>query len=428
MIRAIPALLLVGCASPAAPREPPPWAYDVTITPDGREAEVRIRPPRDHAPVHFERGGEAFVTSFREVEGEIRYRYRFEDAASALVSMSTAIGWDGAYVSSTSVWLAHPAGSFPFTLRTHGPFASGLPRVGGGAWTGNGLAWSPFAVIGPWHTHAVQVGASTLTVAISPSHFAADEQAIARWVRETGTNIAATYGRFPLPQALIVVVPQDGSVFATTVGGGAGGSILMPITRDTSATELNDEWALTHEMLHLAFPSVAVSHRWIDEGLATYYEPLVRARAGIISADDVWHDVLTDGRGGLPAPGDAGLEHTAARERVYWGGALFWLSVDVAIRERTHNARSIEDAMRAVLDDGASVSVVWDIQRILDTCDRALGAGIVREHHARLGLAPGRVDLDGLSKRLGVALVDDKVVYDDAAPLAAVRRALTQRR
>jgi hypothetical protein len=410
------------------PRDAQPWAYDVTITPDGREAEVRVRPPHGHAMAQFEHGGEAFGTSFREVDGEIRYRYRFADAAAALSSMSSAIGWDGAYLSSTSVWLAHPAGSFPFTMRVRGAFASGLPRMGSGEWTGNGLAWSPFAVIGPWHLHPVQVGASTLTVAIAPSRFAADEAAIADWVRATGSNVAATYGRFPLPQALIVVVPQDGSVFATTVGGGGGGSILLPITRDSTTADLKDEWALTHEMLHLAFPSVGVSHRWIDEGLATYYEPLIRARAGILSADDVWRDVLTDGKDALPAPGAPGLEHATARDRVYWGGGVFWLSVDVAIREKTHNARSIEDAMRTLLDDGASVSAVWNIDRIVDTCDRALGARIVREHYTRLGLGSGRVDLDGLAKRLGVALVNDKIVYDDAAPLAAIRRALTSPR
>lgn len=41
---------------------------------------------------------------------------------------------------------------------------------------------------------------------------------------------------------------------------------------------------MTHEMVHLAFPSVPDQHHWIEEGLATYVEPIARARASEISA------------------------------------------------------------------------------------------------------------------------------------------------
>ena len=40
-------------------------------------------------------------------------------------------------------------------------------------------------------------------------------------------------------------------------------------------------------MVHLAFPSMT-GQAWIEEGLATYVEPLVRARAGLAPADDIW--------------------------------------------------------------------------------------------------------------------------------------------
>jgi hypothetical protein len=41
---------------------------------------------------------------------------------------------------------------------------------------------------------------------------------------------------------------------------------------------------------------------------------------------------------------------------------------------------------------------------------------------------PVTVDLDGLWKKLGVKQVNGQVVFDDNAPLAAVRRAITATR
>ena len=57
--------------------------------------------------------------------------------------------------------------------------------------------------------------------------------------------------------------------------------------------------------------------------------------------------------------------------------------------------------------------------------DRATGTHVLTELHAAMGTSPHPVDLDALFRSLGVSIVKDQVVFDDAAPLAAVRRAIT---
>ena len=52
----------------------------------------------------------------------------------------------------------------------------------------------------------------------------------------------------------------------------------------TTSAQFDDDWIITHEMVHLAFPSVAEKHHWIEEGLATYVEPVARARVGQLIA------------------------------------------------------------------------------------------------------------------------------------------------
>ena len=45
------------------------------------------------------------------------------------------------------------------------------------------------------------------------------------------------------------------------------------------ARELATDWILTHELFHLGVPSFWHEGRWLDEGLATYYEPVLRTRS-----------------------------------------------------------------------------------------------------------------------------------------------------
>ena len=94
---------------------------------------------------------------------------------------------------------------------------------------------------------------------------------------------------------------------------------------------------MTHELIHMAFPSVRRRHHWIEEGLATYVEPIARAQAGTLSAERVWADLMRDLPRGEPGPGDGGLDDTDSWGRTYWGGALFCLVADVRFLERTGN-------------------------------------------------------------------------------------------
>ncbi len=63
-------------------------------------------------------------------------------------------------------------------------------------------------------------------------------------------------------------------------------------------------------MVHYAFPSMLEEHHWIEEGIATYVEPIARLKAGEIGAVEVWGDLVEGPPYGLPGPGDEGLDHT----------------------------------------------------------------------------------------------------------------------
>jgi len=51
---------------------------------------------------------------------------------------------------------------------------------------------------------------------------------------------------------------------------------------------------------------------------------------------------------------------------------------------------------------------------------------VLEELYAKMGSAPTEVDLGALFRRLGVALRGTAVEFDDRAPLASIRRAITE--
>lgn len=66
----------------------------------------------------------------------------------------------------------------------------------------------------------------------------------------------------------------------------SGGDVFAPASawmlRRAGADEeaLQRDWVLVHELFHLGVPSFWRERRWLDEGLATYCEAVLRTRAG----------------------------------------------------------------------------------------------------------------------------------------------------
>jgi len=97
----------------------------------------------------------------------------------------------------------------------------------------------------------------------------------------------------------------------------------------------------------------------------------------------------------------------------------------VQIRERTHNRYGLQDALRAVVAAGGNVETSWPLERAFALADKAVGVPVLEDLYAEMKDKPVTPDLPALWKKLGVALKDGKIVYDDSAPDAAIRKAIT---
>jgi len=103
---------------------------------------------------------------------------------------------------------------------------------------------------------------------------------------------------------------------------------------------------------------------------------------------------------------------------------MFCLLADVDIRRRTHNARGLQDALRAILRASGGLKTEWPIERVLRTGDAAVGTSSLEELYARMKDAPYAPDLLAVWRELGVEPDGDGVRLTDAAPLAEARHAI----
>lgn len=291
----------------------------------------------------------------------------------------------------------------------------------------------------PWRwpvasTQTLSVAGSTLQVDFVPGSLDLPTPEILQWVRNAATAVATYYGRYPVARDRILIVPAPDrrGVFHGTTWGGVGGFpafTRIGLGQHTTVSGLASDWMMTHELLHAAFPSQDDNHHWIEEGLAVYVEPVARVQAGFLMPQQIWADMVRDMPQGSPEPGDQGLDNTPSWGRTYWGGAQFCLLADVSIREQTHNRKGLEDALRGILAAGGTIDRDWSIQKTFAAGDAATGTHVLEDQYARMANAAVNIDLDTLWKKLGVIRTgDDQVRFDDSAPDAAIRQAITRAR
>lgn len=371
----------------------------------------------------------------------LRYRFLLGEAARRLDHEGWAALRAGATFSPPSTWLVHPTEApdgARYALRVRVPagmsFATGLFHAADGFGYEAPVAelpLAPFSAFGVLRESRQALGASAIDVAVASGELSVGREALDRWVVEAATDVAGVYGKLPVERAQVLIVPTGGERigFSRALGHG-GASVLSPVGVGVSPDELADDWQMTHEMFHLAFPNLAPEHAWLEEGMATYVEPIARARRGRLDERRVWRQFVKNMPLGQPQAGDRGLDETPTWGRTYWGGAIFCLVADVEIRKRTSGAKGLEDALVAIADAGGNVAVTWPIAEVLRVGDEATGTDVLSSQYSRHKDRGEPVDLDALWKELGVERAPSEprgVRLIDDAPLAWIRRGITGR-
>lgn len=275
---------------------------------------------------------------------------------------------------------------------------------------------------------SLNVGGGTISVTLPGGTLDVSQDEILDWVKRAAEAVTTYYGRFPAKHLTLKISADDrDGVHHGVTYPEDGGLIVISLGRHTSKNELLTDWMLTHEMIHLAFPSMARRQHWIEEGISVYVEPVARVQAGQLAVEEMWYETVRDMHQGEPEADDEGLDRTHTWGRTYWGGALFCMVADVRIREQTHNKKGLQDALRAILDHGGVITEDWEIERAFEIGDQATGTKVLEDMYREMRDKPGAVDLTAMWKKLGITVEGKTAKFDASAPDAAIREAITRR-
>ena len=98
------------------------------------------------------------------------------------------------------------------------------------------------------------------------------------------------------------------------------------------------------------------------------------------------------------------------------------LLADLALRRATNGTRGLEDCLRDVLWSGLDGAQRVGMGEYVAACDRATATDVMRTLVSGHANNSTPVDLATLWKDLGVSLLGGRIVLDDSAPDASLRR------
>ncbi len=299
------------------------------------------------------------------------------------------------------------------------------------------IEWRDLTAIGRLDLRDLDVGGASLRLAVLDAGARNDADDMDTWISEAAGAVSRLYGRFPLQQPQVLVVPigqQSEAVPWAQVlrGGGAAAHFFVDPHRPLS--EFREDWTATHELSHMLLPYVGRGDAWLSEGFASYYQNVLRARAGMIDEDQAWLKLYAGFGRGRRGSGDASLKDASRnmREsggymRVYWSGAAIALMADVALRRESGGRISLDLAMAELADCCLPSDRTWSAREIFarldDITDSDVFARLYREHVGSRRFP----DLDQTSALLGITERGSKLHFSSESEAATLRAAIMSR-
>jgi hypothetical protein len=287
------------------------------------------------------------------------------------------------------------------------------------------------AVFGRFERRELSLPVGNLTLAIMPGFSPSVSAQLAPWLTTAAMAAAQVTGRLADDRILAVVVPERPSNEPVRFGmatRGGGSALLLLVPSNAELESLRRDWVAVHELCHLLHPFVAREQAWLSEGLATYYQEVLRVRAGLLPEHEAWRRIYEGSLRGRDTAGSLAQASAKVFEShdfptVYWAGAAFALMADVELRRRSAGKRSLDDVMAGLSSCCARGDRPQRAEDVLARMDELAGAPVFSELAARWVHGPALPELGPLFAQLGLDGEDGRV-HDPSAEHARIRAAI----
>lgn len=279
--------------------------------------------------------------------------------------------------------------------------------------------------------------APPIRLMLEPPTEASDPEPWTLWMQTALGAVQTVSADFPVTRLRVSLQGVDTGGNAVVFGRVRRGStpgLEFYVDPHADLDALNADWRGFHEAAHLLIPFPGNRDIWFTEGLASYYQYLLQARAGVISEREAWTELARGFQRGFDDPqgADRNLRSLSPRmrplrayRRVYWTGASFFLNVDVRLRTETGGRYSLDSALaefhRCCMDRRSR----WSARDLIDQLGSLTAPSIWRQEYERVMQGVAEPDIDRAFGRLGLDFDGSTLAFDPDPRATSLRRAIS---
>lgn len=287
--------------------------------------------------------------------------------------------------------------------------------------------WPSWIVLGRFFKKEVIANGTQFDISILDGSPTPDAEALASWIDKEVAHVQSAIGEIPFSNVQVFIFPnararQPVPIAYVTRGGNP--TLHLMINQRRKMQEFLDDWTVTHELSHLFLPFISPDDAWLYEGLASYYQYVVRSREGLLSSEKAWSNLIYGFHRGTREAEARGLTLLEATQKmyqgepfmqVYWGGAAMMLIADVQLRKRSNGAWSLDRVIQEFNLCCMDRTRAWTALEVLSSFDELCGYSLfvpLMDRYANTNEFP---DLANTFQLLGMVVEQaDVTLLDDA--------------
>jgi hypothetical protein len=300
--------------------------------------------------------------------------------------------------------------------------------------------WSAAVAFGRFTEERIALPGGALRLTVLHGADAGERARLRAWLDRVSRAVLSAYGRLPLPEVQVLVIPvgqlgrggrDEDRAQAVHFGQsirGQGNALELLVDPTRPAAEFADDWTAVHELSHLMHPYLGDRGTWLAEGLATYYQNVLRARSGMLTAAQAWDRLYQGFKRGARTPSDETLEQDAsnmhrshAYQRVYWAGAAYWLTVDRDLRRASAGKMNLETALSRFRDCCLPAYREWKPEDFVARLDALAGSEVFAPRYREFAAMRQFPDWEKLYSDLGIRDGGEHLAFAADAKDAAIR-------
>lgn len=281
---------------------------------------------------------------------------------------------------------------------------------------------------GHFKVQRIPIADTFLRLTILPGKPTPDTRITREWVVESAQAVLNAHGDLPQNEPQVLIMPigrQDQAIpFAQVLrGGGVGLQFFVDPRRPLS--DYSEDWKPAHEFSHLLLPYIDRKDAWLSEGLASYYQNVMRARDGRLSEQQAWDKLLAGferGRRDVTsnrtlAEETSSMSQNRSYKRIYWSGAAMLFLADVELRKRTNGRHNLDTALAGVAECCMQVGKIWRAREMMQLMDEITGSNVFMQVYRQYtrsrvfpGVEPTLTDL-GINERWGRVRLNNEAKF-----------------